>query len=235
MELYPEILPANTWVQALYDYESDDRTSLSFREDDYIQVLTQLDSGWWDGIIRGERGWFPSNYTKHVSEAESRHLDHLLNEGQLRLQEEEGYAKLQEHGNVRQAHTEALPPSNGFQYSDGNADDGFFWIPQVTEDGTLFYHNTLTKETRLDLPLDPPRFQQGAENVDDTTSTGRRLSRDSRASGHGDHGHDDNEESSSSETEALSRSQSFAVSITLHTLHERGTNIAVTATKLVHL
>lgn len=213
MELYTDsVLPANTWVRALYDYESDDRTSLSFSQNDIIQVLTQLDSGWWDGIIRGERGWFPSNYTESVSEAESRQLDQLLHEGQLRLQDDEGYDKLQEYANLRQAHAEARPPSNGFQYTDGSTDDGFFWIPQVTEDGMLFYHNTLTKETRLDLPLDPPKFQPGAESADETTTTVRRPSRDSRASGRATYGQNDIEESSSSETEALSRSQSFAVS-----------------------
>ena len=54
--------PAGMYVRALYDYEADDRTSLSFRQGDTIQVINQLASGWWDGIINGVRGWFPSNY-----------------------------------------------------------------------------------------------------------------------------------------------------------------------------
>lgn len=48
------------FVRALYDYDADDRTSLSFRQGDLIQVITQLESGWWDGVIHGVRGWFPS-------------------------------------------------------------------------------------------------------------------------------------------------------------------------------
>ena len=51
--------PTALFVRALYDYEADDRTSLSFRQGDTIQVITQLASGWWDGIIIGVRGWFP--------------------------------------------------------------------------------------------------------------------------------------------------------------------------------
>src|SRR4051812_35144569 len=43
------------YVRALYDYEADDRTSLSFHEGDIIQVITQLESGWWDGVINGVR------------------------------------------------------------------------------------------------------------------------------------------------------------------------------------
>ncbi|PKC68845.1 Src homology-3, partial [Rhizophagus irregularis] len=49
-------------VRALYDFNSNDSSSLSFKRDDIIQVLTQLESGWWDGLCNGERGWFPSNY-----------------------------------------------------------------------------------------------------------------------------------------------------------------------------
>ncbi len=60
-------LPPPVFVRAIYDYEADDRTSLSFRKGDFIQVLTQLDSGWWDGVINNVRGWFPSNYTAYVT------------------------------------------------------------------------------------------------------------------------------------------------------------------------
>lgn len=45
--------PAGTlFVRALYDYDADDLTSLSFRHGDLIQVITQLESGWWDGEHR---------------------------------------------------------------------------------------------------------------------------------------------------------------------------------------
>ncbi|CAB4482827.1 unnamed protein product [Rhizophagus irregularis] len=50
------------FVRALYDFESNDASSLSFKTNDIIQVLMQLESGWWDGLCNGERGWFPSNY-----------------------------------------------------------------------------------------------------------------------------------------------------------------------------
>ena len=54
--------PPAMFVRALYNYAADDPTSLSFHQGDVIQVLTQLESGWWDGIVNGQRGWFPSNY-----------------------------------------------------------------------------------------------------------------------------------------------------------------------------
>ncbi|KAI7905570.1 SH3 domain-containing protein, partial [Cokeromyces recurvatus] len=55
-------------VQALYPFESDDPSSLKFEEGDFIDVLTKLPSGWWDGWCNGNRGWFPSNYVKTVED-----------------------------------------------------------------------------------------------------------------------------------------------------------------------
>ncbi|KAK4893897.1 cell division cycle-related protein [Elasticomyces elasticus] len=55
-------------VRALYDYfpEKDDMEALAFVAGDIILVVSQLESGWWDGVINGVRGWFPSNYTEFV-------------------------------------------------------------------------------------------------------------------------------------------------------------------------
>jgi hypothetical protein len=36
-------------VQAMYPYQSADSSALSFGKGDIIEVLTQLESGWWDG------------------------------------------------------------------------------------------------------------------------------------------------------------------------------------------
>jgi son of sevenless-like protein len=60
--------PGGMYVRALYDYDADDRTSLSFRKGQLIRVITQLESGWWDGIINNVRGWFPSNYCQVLTE-----------------------------------------------------------------------------------------------------------------------------------------------------------------------
>lgn len=57
------------FVKAAYNYKTDDQSSLSFVVGDVIEVLTTLESGWWDGLLGNERGWFPSN---HVS------LEHLV-------------------------------------------------------------------------------------------------------------------------------------------------------------
>jgi son of sevenless-like protein len=61
---------ATFFVRALYDYQSTDTSSLSFRAGDLIEVLSQLESGWWDGLLDNERGWFPSNYVEVLSNQE---------------------------------------------------------------------------------------------------------------------------------------------------------------------
>lgn len=59
------------FCRALYDYQSQDSSSLSFYKGDIIEVLTKLDSGWWDGLLNDERGWFPSNYVQRISDQEA--------------------------------------------------------------------------------------------------------------------------------------------------------------------
>lgn len=54
------------FMEALYDYASNDPSRLNFKQGTIIHVLTRLDSGWNDGIVNGIRGWFPRTYCKEV-------------------------------------------------------------------------------------------------------------------------------------------------------------------------
>lgn len=69
-ELY--VNPTSFFVRAVYDYRSDDPSALQIVRGDVIEVLTVLESGWWDGLIGEERGWFPSNYAIKISKAEAK-------------------------------------------------------------------------------------------------------------------------------------------------------------------
>ncbi|KAL4080904.1 ras guanine nucleotide exchange factor domain-containing protein [Scleroderma citrinum] len=55
---------APEFVLALHDFvpQQQNATCLSFRVGQVIHVLNRDPSGWWDGEIEGQRGWFPSNY-----------------------------------------------------------------------------------------------------------------------------------------------------------------------------
>lgn len=50
------------YVVALHDFSSNNETCLSFVSGQVIRVFNRDESGWWDGELDGQRGWFPSNY-----------------------------------------------------------------------------------------------------------------------------------------------------------------------------
>ena len=149
--------PGAMYVRALYDYEADDRTSLSFHEGDIIQVITQLESGWWDGVINGVRGWFPSNYCQIIATPDD--LPEIEHHAEMEQVEEEPEeqdvyeAEFDEEDEPSdQEDITGLPIEGG----DGERSRADFWIPQATPDGRLFYYNTMTGESSMELPLESP-------------------------------------------------------------------------------
>ncbi len=149
------------YVRALYDYEADDRTSLSFHEGDVIQVITQLESGWWDGVINGVRGWFPSNYCEIVTSPDELPETEQNGVGVADAMDEEAEEDVYEEGFDDEDEDDAddgtgLLPFEGTDSESrpGNGND--FWIPQATSDGRLFYYNTVTGESRMEMPMESP-------------------------------------------------------------------------------
>ncbi len=140
---------ATLYVRALYDYQADDRTSLSFTQGDIIQVITQLESGWWDGVIRGKRGWFPSNYCAVVTPPFDDGFTRMASDSEAEESEEEYTENEMDH------------TVNGVSnYQNGaranEQEEAAFWIPQATPDGRLYYFNTLTGQSTMELPLEAP-------------------------------------------------------------------------------
>ncbi|OCH91881.1 ras GEF [Obba rivulosa] len=160
------------FCRALYDYKTSDASSLSFRKGDVIEVLTQLESGWWDGLLGDERGWFPSNYVAAISEQEAEaalsgsdfsvpqsslpddsmvDMVHSMSQSLSRsdndadwLNGEAGYMSQVQHPHRQTNGTGGRPT----QHND-------FWVPQVSQDGRIFYVNTQTGQHARDLPQEP--------------------------------------------------------------------------------
>ncbi|KAJ5690576.1 hypothetical protein N7462_004968 [Penicillium macrosclerotiorum] len=156
--------PPALFVRAMYDYDADDHTSLSFRRGDIIQVLNQLETGWWDGVIDNVRGWFPSNYCTIITEMDDfgEHLTHGHEDGDLSADSglEEDYANgheeeedLDSEGNPRDS--QPILPIEGIPVPK-EQEEAAFWIPQATPDGRLFYFNTLTGYSTMELPFENP-------------------------------------------------------------------------------
>ncbi|KAI8078401.1 ras guanine nucleotide exchange factor domain-containing protein [Thamnidium elegans] len=117
-------------VQALYPFKSNDPSSLCFNQDDQIDVLNKLPSGWWDGLCNDTRGWFPSNYVKLIEDIQPESDDEVTppppkNEYRLSLA----------YGN------------NASSPQDEQKNN---WIVQRTEDGTgFYYYNPITGEMKF--------------------------------------------------------------------------------------
>jgi hypothetical protein len=152
------------FVRALYEYSTDDPTSLSFRAGDVIQVLKQLDSGWWDGIVNGQRGWFPSNYCILVPPGEQN--GGLLSDDSEDGDEDDSYDEYDDGSASSDSERELASPGLPMEGTNiGKNDVAGLWVPQATPHGRLFYFNLETAETRQELPLEAPTS---------TTETGPR-------------------------------------------------------------
>lgn len=62
-------------VRAQFDFDASDPSALSFKSGDVIEVYTMLESGWWDGMLDGRRGWFPSNFVEELNEEDDQDGD----------------------------------------------------------------------------------------------------------------------------------------------------------------
>jgi len=136
------------FCRALYDYQTDDPSSLSFRRDDIIEVLTQLESGWWDGLLGDERGWFPSNYVMVVSDEEaeaalSASESSLHNHGApMSRTAIPGRPISDQHRQWLEAEIDHASSQNGLlelatATMESPSQSSDFWMPQVTVDGQV--------------------------------------------------------------------------------------------------
>ncbi|EJU03215.1 ras GEF [Dacryopinax primogenitus] len=154
--------PATFFVRALYDYRSADSSSLTFHKGDLIEVLTQLDSGWWDGLLEDERGWFPSNYVVPVSEheVEQEFRDNGYYQERLEIVPESmapGQSSLindpswgsNENNMGASVATSTL---SSFVPHSARAPSTESWIPKMSQSGHIYYLNPDTGEESSELP-----------------------------------------------------------------------------------
>ncbi|RDX53355.1 ras GEF [Lentinus brumalis] len=157
------------FCRALYDYQTNDSSSLSFRKGDIIEVLTQLESGWWDGLLNDERGWFPSNYVTMISDTEAEAAlngseypgsqaslpdDSMVDMSQALSQSDHDGDWLNGDGDYGQPEPRGAGYSNGAPARGGGTQTHDFWVPQVSQDGRIFYVNTQTGQQSQDLPTE---------------------------------------------------------------------------------
>ncbi|KAF5345546.1 hypothetical protein D9758_012020 [Tetrapyrgos nigripes] len=187
------------FCRALYDYEAQDASALSFRRGDIIEILTQQPSGWWDGLLGDERGWFPSNYVTIISDEEaeialngsdfSNAESYNAGVGGVSGQPRNSIVDMS-HAMLRggQAENEDWLQSelvedprlglnelaqSAFQAQPSSASD--FWMPQVAPNGQIYYVNTKTGQQSRDLP------QETEEDTSDSDLAGLTSQSSSRS------------------------------------------------------
>ncbi|KAM3828149.1 endophilin-A3 isoform 1-T1 [Vipera latastei] len=52
--------------QALYDFEAENEGELGFKEGDIIMLTNQIDENWYEGMLKGESGFFPISYVEVI-------------------------------------------------------------------------------------------------------------------------------------------------------------------------
>ncbi|XP_047440724.1 rho guanine nucleotide exchange factor 6 isoform X2 [Mugil cephalus] len=53
-------------VKARFNFKQNNEDELSFEKGELILVTRQEEGGWWEGMLNGKTGWFPSNYVREI-------------------------------------------------------------------------------------------------------------------------------------------------------------------------
>ncbi|XP_041806074.1 rho guanine nucleotide exchange factor 7a isoform X1 [Chelmon rostratus] len=53
-------------VKARFNFQQTNEDELTFTKGDIIGVTRQEEGGWWEGMLNGRTGWFPSNYVREI-------------------------------------------------------------------------------------------------------------------------------------------------------------------------
>lgn len=66
--------------KARFNFEGKKEDELKFQKGDIITVTLQVPGGWWEGMLNGRSGWFPSNYVREIKPKNAPSETKLLND-----------------------------------------------------------------------------------------------------------------------------------------------------------
>ncbi|KAI9302013.1 ras guanine nucleotide exchange factor domain-containing protein [Cunninghamella echinulata] len=123
MTALPEIICR---VRAIYPFHSNERASLTFAPGDEIDVLSKLESGWWDGWCNGKRGWFPYNYVEVIQEGNlDQYSDIDTNNNDDIIREEETIPQQLQHSLSNNSHNKNNKNNNSYHNINDNLNNNY--------------------------------------------------------------------------------------------------------------
>ena len=58
-------------AKVAFSYHPENEDELNLEVDDIIDVVGQPEDGWWEGVVKGQKGVFPSNFVTVLEEDEN--------------------------------------------------------------------------------------------------------------------------------------------------------------------
>ncbi|KAI8893365.1 ras guanine nucleotide exchange factor domain-containing protein [Globomyces pollinis-pini] len=118
-------------VRALHDYVANDPSMISLKKGDYIYVLSKDNTGWWNGTVGDNTGWFPSNWIEPVESTDSPQTADFDDITNLQSSTPQSPTK------VEDAPTQEKLPHP--------------WRRKQAPNGQVYYYNPQTNQTTYDL------------------------------------------------------------------------------------
>ncbi len=72
-------------ARVVFDYVAQTDGELSLKVGDVIENVTEVHPGWWTGVLRGEKGFFPVNYVEVRAEKTTNKNKGQIKEGKSNL------------------------------------------------------------------------------------------------------------------------------------------------------
>ncbi|TFK20605.1 ras GEF [Coprinopsis marcescibilis] len=158
------------FCRALYNYDAQDGSALSFKQGEIIEVLSQQPSGWWDGLLGEERGWFPSNYVTIITDDEAEqafsgselsstdYSNTTLNQGSSTVDMSHALMSGSQSENEEWVLNETSysngTPAPPAPSSSSQAQPADFWVPEITPDNQIWYKNERTGQRAREIPVE---------------------------------------------------------------------------------
>jgi hypothetical protein len=152
------------YIQVEHDFQAEQAGDLALRSGDIVQVLQQAEpGGWWQGLLGGQIGWFPSNFCSEPYYSRSRPAQDEYEEAQQDQYQQDQYQQDQYQQDLYQ---QTQQQQHGQQYPEPHQQFQQFQQFQQGQGGW----GQIQQATSAQMAF-PPLLQHDVYNPRSTTQT----------------------------------------------------------------